>query len=43
MSNMAIKKYYLIEKGIKLPKDDCKYKDCNYCDDLKNCSVWIKK
>jgi hypothetical protein len=42
MSNMDIKKLYLIEKGTKLPKYNCKYLDCNYCIDLKNCEVWKK-
>ncbi len=28
---------------IKLPKKECKKIDCNYCNNLKNCIVWIKK
>ena len=35
MSNMDIK--------FKLPKEECKKLDCNYCEYLKNCKVWNKK
>ena len=27
----------------KLPFDKCKYIDCNYCIELKDCVLWNKK
>lgn len=40
---MINKRYYFIEKNTKLPKKECRYKDCKYCEDLKKCEVWNKK
>jgi hypothetical protein len=37
------KKNYLILNGVKLPENKCKYKDCNYCENLQNCKIWNNK